>query len=351
MSSNHPGSNLFGGVLVLLLIGGLGYVVTQTNQPSAPAQGGANDSITPEGLPATSKVATTPVPTKESSTNKMPALLYIKPVGSDSQLMKRDDIGTETVLFTDSDLKTKLGTILGIHDGKAIVVLTLADGQSQLSEISLDGSGNLKTLNSNFNGMSGAALRSTNKTVAFAVFDNSERSFGFTLIQEQLDGSEQSTIDQDPQGISLPAWSQTGTNLAYIKGQATPESGQQIRLAQNGSNPKTITTIDSNSVITDLAWLDDHSLLYVLEPLGNNAQNKAKTMVLHIDSGEQQELLDLPGKERFLTVSQNAGWLAAVTGDANQSSAGVGKLMVVELSSGKQQELANASAVGAWLNQ
>jgi len=354
MSSNHAGSNLFGGVLVLLLVGGLAYVVTQTNRNTLPAQGGSDSSIVPEGLPATTDADTTPTPTQATTptvSSQMPSLLYLKSVATGAQLIKRDNAAKETVLFTDSDSKLKLSTVLGIVDDKAVSILSDDDEQSQLAEILLDGTGKTNILNANFGGIAGAALRETTKKVAFTVFDNSERNFGFTLTQEQFDGSGRTTIDQDTQGISLPIWSQSGTTLAYVKGQSTPDAGQEIRNASDGSNPKTVYKLAKNTVVTDLVWLNDQALIYVVEPLGDATQNKAKTMILHIDSGEQKDLFDLPGKERSLAVSKDGGWLAAITGDVDQSGAGSGKLMLIELSSGKQTVLGSADSVGSWINQ
>jgi hypothetical protein len=354
MSSNHTGSNLFGGVLVLLLVGGLAYVATQTNRNTLPAQGGSNSSIVPEGLPATTDTDTTPSPTQATTptvSSQVSPLLYMKSVASGAQLIKRDNAAKETVLFTDSDSKLKLSTVLGIVDNKAVAILSGDDEQSQLAEILLDGTGKTNILNANFGGIAGAALRTSTRTVAFAVFDNSERNFGFTLTQEKLDGSGRTTIDQDTQGISLPIWSQSSTTLAYVKGQATPDTGQEIRIAPDGSNPKAVYKLEKNTVVTDLVWLNDQTLLYVVEPLGNTTQNKAKTMILHIDSGEQKDLFDLPGKERSLAVSKDGGWLAAIIGDVDQAGAGSGKLMLIELSSGKQTLLGSADSVGTWLNQ
>lgn len=354
MSSKHPGANLFGGVLVLLLVVGLAYVVAQTNRNTLPAQGGSDSSIVPEGLPVTN-VVPTPVPTKETTptaSNQVPPLLYIKSVATGAQLIKRDNTAKETVLFTDSDSKLKLSTVLGIVDNKAVTILSdNNDEQSQLAEILLDGTGKTNILNANFGGIAGAALRETTKKVAFTVFDNSERNFGFTLTQEQFDGSGRTTLDQDTQGISLPIWSQSGTTLAYVKGQSTPDSGQEIRIAPDGNNPKTVYKLEKNTVVTDLVWLNDQALLYVVEPLGNAMQNKAKTMILHIDSGEQKDLFDLPGKERSIAVSKDGGWLAAITGEVDQSGAGSGKLMLIELSSGKQTLLGDATSAGVWINQ
>ena len=353
MSSNRPGAPLFGGVLILLAVAGFAYVTAQANHTTSPAQGGSDTAIVPEGLPSTTDTQTAPAPSQEpaAASAVTPAVIYIKPITNGSQLVKRDSAGKETVVFLDTDSKTKLGTVLGIVDGKALAVMTDENGQVQLVEITLDGTGTKNMVNADFGGIAGATLRPTTNTITFAVFDNAERSFGFTLVQEKLDGSNRSSIDQDTQGITLPSWSQSGKTLAYVKGQATPNDGQQIRIAPNGSNPKTTLTAEPNTVITDLTWIDDGSLLYVVEPLGNAAQNKATTMILHTASGEHAQLFDLPGKERSLVVSQQGDWLAAVTGDVDQSGTGSGTLMLIELSSGKQQLLSKASSAGAWITQ
>lgn len=354
MNSSRPGATLFGGILIAILVVGLVYAVSQTNHTGAPAQGGSNTALLPEGLPTSPTDTAAPIPTKDTAPattpSSPPTLFYIKPVGTGSQLMKRETSGKETVVYIDNDSKLKLGTVIGIIDQKALATMTDGSGKTLLVEILLDGSGTTNTVNSDFGGMAGAAYRPADSTVAFAVFDNAERSFGFTLVQEQLNGTHRSTIDQDTQGLALPVWSQSGKSLAYIKGQATPTDGQQIRIAPNGTNPKTVITAEPNTVITDMTWLDDQSVLYVIEPLGNNSQNKAETILLHVDSGEHTKLFDLPGKERSLVVSKKSDWLAAVTGDVDQAGTGSGKVTLVELSSGKQQVLGIASSIGAWSN-
>lgn len=350
MSSRAPaGGARFGAFLLVLLVGGLLYAGSAFSKRTAiaPAQGGADTSLIPDGL-----ATDTPVPAPSGQPKPaaaVPPVFYVNTVSNGAQLMRRDASGQETVLFVDADQASKLTSVLGIADAAAIAVLTGANGQLSLASIRLDGSGAVTTLNPSFGGIAGGALRPARSAVSYVSFDNAERSFGFSLVSEGLDGGNRTVVDQDAHGLSLPAWSQTGDSLAYVKGQAGPESSQELWTAKNNLTPTRVASFDAGQVVTDLVWLDSHTVLAVLEPHGDTQQNDAATWVVHVDSGERQPLFDLPGKERSLAVSADGAWLAAVVGDTGASSAvPVGKLMTIELMSGKQATYGAATSVGGW---
>lgn len=353
MSSKVPGSNVFGAIVVLLLVGGMVYAVKQSG-PAAPAQGGADQSVVPDGV-APAPVATLDEPTTtvpETPSTTQPTLLFMREVGNGHQVIRRLAAGNETVLFTDADLDLDLQAILGVSNEKAVALFLAADGHTELRTITLDGSGQTTTLNGSFGGASGASFSAAAKQVAFAVFDNAERSFGFSLVREGLDGTGREVVDSDAYGISLPAWSHNGKQLAYIQGQATPDAGQSLRVATLGNPAETIHTFATNLIITSLAWLDTNSLVYVAEPLGNNTQNEAKTYAFDLQSKQARELVDFPGKDRSLVVSDTTGWLAAVVGDVRTGETqSAGMLTILELATGKQQTLSTANSVGTWISE
>ncbi|MEK7184328.1 MAG: hypothetical protein AAB701_02300 [Patescibacteria group bacterium] len=324
----------------------------QHSSSTSPAQGGSDTTIVPEGIaPTPIEVTDEPTTNQQAAQTALPTLLFIRSASSGQQLVQRVGAGSESVLFTDADLTVNLQSVLGVSDKKAVAVFASDDGQLELRSIALDGSGRTTVLNASFGGASGAAL-APSKQVAFTIFDNAERSFGFSLVQEQFDGSGRSVIDTDAQGLSLPAWSRDGKQIAYVQGQATPDTGQVLRLATIGSKSDTMHTFEANATVTGLAWLDDHSVAYVTEPLGNNQQNNAKLYVFDLQSKQSRELIDLPGKERSVVVAAKATWLAVITGEVQAGEQQpAGTLTVFELASGKQQNLGTASLVGAWIQE
>ncbi len=351
MSSKVPGSNLFGALLVVLLIGGMVYAAKQVGT-SAPAQGGATDTLVPEGITPAPVAEIDEPATQETPvvSTPQPTLLFVRSASNGQQLIRRVAAGSESVIFTDADTAVKLQAVLGVLDEKAIAMFTADDGHTELRSIALDGSGRTETLNASFGGAAGAAFSSTTKQVAYAVFDNAERSFGFSLVREALDGTSRSVVDSDPNGIALPVWSADGKRVAYIQGQATPDAGQILKIATIGGASDAVYTFEQNTAITSLAWLDDQSLAYSAEPLGNNTQNAAQTYALDLASKQARSLVDGTGKDRSLLVSRDGAWLAFVAGNVTAGDTQpAGLLTVIELATGKQQTLSAASATSAWM--
>ena len=178
-------------------------------------------------------------------------------------------------------------------------------------------------------------------------FDNTEGNFGFTLKTQPLSGGTGEAIDQSANGVALPRWSGAGS-LAYVVGQATPDHGQTIKLRKTGTST-TVFTSEKSQVITDLAWLGDDKMALVLEPLGNNAQNKASVLIITTSDGKADQTYDLPGKERSLHADGSGQYLALVSGEVQGAGENAGPVTVIDLSSGTQTSRGNAIAIAGFL--
>lgn len=350
MSSRRSGSAaLFGGVLLLVLVAGFAAM----GKFSA-SQGGAPTDVTPKGLseaPATEAVS--PQPSAVSSTAELavPPLLVLVRDGATTRIVQHEQGKGDRTLFTDSDEIQKVQQVVGLGTDKVYVLVgTDPVSAGRVASIALDGSGKLELLSEPILTSSIPAARSDGQRLALVTFDNAEQSFGFTLKTQTLKGAGEKTIDTSESGLALARWSVDGTHLAFTKDQATPEAGQEVRVAANESNPATVYTTEANHAVTDLAWLGTSEVLLVIEPLGNEAQNQAKLVRLNLAEKSITDVADDEGKERGLAVSPDGAFAGYIAGRIQAgTSFPSGIVTIRSLSSGQSLTLDQASSVIGWV--
>lgn len=350
MSSKLPhGSNVFGFILLCVLLGGFVYFGMQPG-----SQGGGLVNDTPSGIPTTSAptlASTAPsasaTPSIAPTTEATPVLFTQRTNENHSELVTIvPQTGESKVFFTDADESAKLEHVIGISSqGQIVATLKNDDGSARLVAISTDGSGARTTIREQANFASAPSLNTGGTELAYAEFSNAEDSFGFTLFRQALASGNASQVATDSMGIALPRWNKAG-QLAAVIGQPTPDQGQRIIQYQSGSNT-TIYTADGARSITDLAWLTNQRLLAVVEPNQNQGGNQAT--ILSIDTnGSSSQFLDLSGKERELAVSHDGKWLAVITGPVDTNPNTQGTVTVIDLATKATTELGTALQIIGW---
>ncbi len=347
-------SNFVGILLFVLFVAGLIYVAQVSSN-----QGGAPTDVTPEGIPAApdpppsspgpSASQTEDKPSTASTTLTPPPVLLTRTTGTTTELIVRTD--GDQVLFTDADAARKIQTVLGLRGSLAYVIAgtdTLS-GAGQIATIKLDGSGALTTVSDQVLSVSPPALHPSEDRVALVSFDNAERSFGFALFSPGFDGKGKLTIDFAESGIGLPAWSPDG-RLAYVTGQATPETGVELRIASINGTPSTLYTSAPGVTITDLVWQDTATLLAAVAPLAEDGPTKTKIIAIKTGTGTASDLLDQPGQERDLVASN--GLLGYLVSSATTTVAGApGDLYVTDLASGQTITKGSATHLVGWMEE
>lgn len=342
---------LFGVVAVLGLV--------TTNRLASP-QGGAPLDVQPEGIPNAPAEQTTAeealgTDTPQSTLVIPPTLLLIRD-GATTRIIQREypkdtKMITNRTLFTDADETNKLQQIIGLNSTHVYALVGVdPSGSGQVARITLDGTGRLELVSETILASSVPAVRPDGQRLALVTFDNAERSFGFTLKTQTLKGEGEKSIDTSETGIALPRWSADGTQLAFTKGQATPEAGQELRVSANEGSPNTVYTTEQNMAVTDLTWAGTSTLLLVLEPLGNETQNQAKLVKLSLSDKTVSDFVDAEGKERGLVASPDGTLAGFVSGKVPAgTSLPAGPVTVRSLTSDQSLTLGQAASVIGWV--
>ncbi len=289
------------------------------------------DLASTSGMSAGQPLPPQPAP----DTAQAPALLYIR----GDQLMERDSDGREHVVFSDPDLEH----VLGVRDGQAIAAFVADDGRSYVAAIALDGTGTRTDFPIDlghalaYDPWGSAAYRPGTDTLSFITFDNAERSYGYALVTERLQGGGRQVIDQGASWLSIPAWSQDGTMVAYVKGKPGDDD-QELWAAHNGADPRKVASFGPDERVISIAWQRNNlvAVNVIVDGIG------ASIITIRTDSGERQLLADLPGNETSLAISRDGAWLATVGDD--------GALFILGLPAGTQSRYGSASFVGAWVD-
>lgn len=342
--STHSNSLVTGIFVILVIIGGLYAVnrgVLSTNQ------GGATNDIVPAGI---SDKPTIIESDNSLKTAEMPTILVGVKNGKSLNIISRPSSGDEKTFFTDADEQSKIQQLLGT-DFKTIVYAWTSNNPSgasgQVAAIKTDGSGKLSIVGEQLSSTSAPAINPSGTQVASIGFDNSEGSFGFSLLTNKIGGGQLRSLDSSPDGIALPRWSQNDS-LAYVVGQATPDKGQEVRIQVDDKHTTRFTS-EKNQLISDMVWLGNDRLALVVEPLGNNASNKAKIVILKSGSGDIERTIDKPGKERSLVADSRGMILGFISGDVSGLSTQSGTVNLINLTSSTEATRGDATSLAGFL--
>lgn len=342
--STHSNS-LVTGLFVLLVLGGGLYAVNRGVLSSN--QGGGSLDEVPAGIGSQPTIVETGDTAK---TTPLPDIVVGTKSGQTFKLILRPSSGDEKTYFTDADEQSKIAGLIGT-DFKALIYAWTsrdASGSSgQIATVATDGSGKLALVGQAVTTTSAPAINPSGTQIAYTGFDNSEGSFGFTLLTDTTGGGHLKALDSSPDGIALPRWSQNDS-LAYVVGQATPDRGQEIRV-QVGEKHTTRFASEKNQLISDMVWLGNDRLAIVVEPLGNNASNKAKLVVLKPNSGDVDRTIDKPGKERSLAADSTGSTLGFIAGEVSGLATQPGTVTLIDLNSGTEATRGEASSVAGFL--
>ncbi len=308
--------------------------------------GGALDA-----LPASSQGTPTIVESGAASkTAELPSVVVGIKTGNTFKLVGRPQTGDEKTYFTDTDEQTKVQQLLGTDFKGLVYAWTSGDAagiRGQLATIATDGSGRLTLIGQPLAATTAPTINPSGTQVAYVGFDNSEGSFGFTLLLDKTTGGALRSLDSSPDGIALPRFAQNDS-LAYTVGQATPDKGQEVRV-HVGSNHTTRFTTDKNQLISDLVWLGNDRLAIVVEPLGNNAANQAQILIVNASDGSIVTTIDKPGKERSLQATASGAVLGFITGEVSGLASEPGTVTLIDLATGTEATRGEATSIAGFL--
>ncbi|OIP06873.1 hypothetical protein COS66_01055 [Candidatus Berkelbacteria bacterium CG06_land_8_20_14_3_00_43_10] len=255
-------------LIASLVLAGFGWAISR-NSIQKPVQKSPDVSVD-----------TTPIDQVDGS--KSPSLVgtivVLKKNGSSHTIESLSLASKESkILYTDSDEENKIISAIGIRNNEAIIIES-SEPQSDsgsLVGISLDGKAQKHIYQNEISASIPPVLNPVNDTILTVSFTPVEKSFGFSIVTEDISGANPSVVAQNIQSILSPTYSPRGDKVLY----AGIQSNTSTLYIIDTSSGKIIKQSDIDGIVLDTAWVG--SSVYVsLAPKGTATSNKSTLTVL-----------------------------------------------------------------------
>lgn len=214
------------------------------------------------------------------------SIIILKKIGNSHSIVSKSLTTKESkILYTDSDEEMKIIKALFVRSNEIIIIESaqpLSDSGS-LTGISLDGRAQKHVYQKDISASIPPILNPQNEKIIMINFSPVEKSFGFSLVGENIDGTNQSIILQNVQSILAPTYSPRGDKVLYASTQSNKTSLSII----DTSSGSVLKQSDIEGVVLDSAWIQN-TLYISLAPKGNATSNNASLKTF----SEQLEPID-----------------------------------------------------------
>ncbi|MCL5795494.1 MAG: hypothetical protein M1338_03990, partial [Patescibacteria group bacterium] len=204
------------------------------------------------------------------------------------------------------------------------------------------GKGEKTELINNFASSVPPAISGDGKKVAYTVFSNAERDYGFTLLVSAIDGLNKVKLDNDGFSISCLAFSPNNDYVAYTKSTDNSKVRSAIYKSKvDGTEVKEIYQTGEKEIIYSLDWTNDQ-IAFSKGPTGNNNLNKSEIYTITDDGKNLKQITNNDYHENFINFSadgKNIAYLAITYEDNPQTAAKSGEIHIYSLEDKKDNNL------------
>ncbi len=263
--------------------------------------------------------------------------------------------GTKRKIFTDQDESLKIVQAQNLtKDGKNILaVLSSKDKNISSLWFIKTSNGEKNELINNFASSTPPVISSDSKKVAYTVFSNAERDYGFSLLVCNTDGINKVKIDNDSSSISNLVFSPDGNYIAYSKN----FDGNRLKSAifkskTDGTEKKQIFETNDKEIIYSLDWFNN-TLAFSKGPTGENNLNKSEIFTMSDDGKGLKQLTSNDTHENFLNFSddgKNLVYLSILYENNPQTANKSGQIHILDLDSKSDANLKqDADKIIGWM--
>lgn len=179
-------------------------------------------------------------------------------------IYSKEDNQNQKLIYTDKNETEKVKYAHSITNDSKILAQIQNNSDPLISSLYLintDGSGDKEKIVDSFNSSQAPIINPTSDKIAYVIFSNAERDYGYTLYIMSADGTNKVEIDSSEIEISQLSFSSDGQSLAYKK------DNEVYILNLEDKQPNKIYTPNDNSQITNLSF---NSTNLVLVTINNN---------------------------------------------------------------------------------
>ena len=241
------------------------------------------------------------------------------------------------LIFTDADETLKIKRLSNIG-GNSILALMGPKGDAPtaaLYSISLDGKGNKTKLQNEVTTLTSPSLSPDGKNISLIEFSNAEKDFGYSVISENLDGTDKKIVYKNPSPLSFLTFKQDGAKLAVVK---TTQSGSEIIIVNLADlKPQTIYKTQDEQ-ISYLNWTSS-GLTFSKSPT-KNAKNTTDIYSCDEQGNNLKKISALSTVKTFPLISPDGLNLTYISKN---------NLILYNINEAKEQNLTVASQILGWL--
>lgn len=202
------------------------------------------------------------------------------------------------IVFTDKDETEKIKAFGGITSDAKILALMSPVEQvfgGSLYLIKTDGSGEKEKIIDEFASPQTPAISPDTKSIAYVLFSNTEKDYGFTLYVMNELGQNKLEIDHDKAGIMNLTWSEDSKNIAYTKGN---NPNMKILIADNDAkNQEGVYDVPKTKTISGLSWCGQNNLVITLTKIEKITDSE----IIVLDTKNKKTTSKIEDNERSLS--------------------------------------------------
>lgn len=344
----------------LIFIGaliGLGFMVSKgVPAPVADSQVSPSVTNTESASSDTGSVAPEAIPPPAVTTAQGGApsgqLFFLVDNGSALEI-RSIDVSTkkERLIFSDkgqSDGIKLVSRISRTGDSILAVVGPGSDNRGHLVAIKTDGSGKSTTLVDDFDVAAAPAISPEQSKLAFTRFVNTDSTFGFALVTSGVDGKNEQSLANDPDGISNPAFGPDGKQIGFIRGAST--KGTELASYDIGTKKVSTLYTKAQTVIQDFDWSPVGLIALTSAPLKRGSVGEFDPYLFDPKTNELVKLATTKTVERAATLAPDASGAAYLRVAAENYTPNEPGTIVISSLDGKQQtELNKAIELLGWI--
>jgi dipeptidyl aminopeptidase/acylaminoacyl peptidase len=253
-------------IFVAICLIGLSYYSNLSNTTS-------DKETTGESLQITDNVAENE---KLSNLSYNGQILYYTITDNIYQIYSKSNTADQELIYTNKDDIEKIKFANSItNDNKLLAVMSDENTEfgGSLYLISLDKSNQKEKIFDVFATSQSPAISPGGEKIAYIVFSNAEREYGFGLYVINQNGENKVKIDLSPTGIKDIVFNSTGNKIIYTK-------EKQIMISDtDGTKQEKLYTVDTNYEIVSIARADNDIFLITL-----NSHQDNKSKIVKIDT-------------------------------------------------------------------
>lgn len=255
-------------LILIILIGFFVYLYTLDKKPT---------EIVNE-----TQISTNPKKTdmEKPEINYSGTIVYTRNDNGNTEILSKKYNDEEHIIYTDKDDELKIKSVKSItNDGLVLVKIGNIDNElnNSLYLINIENSEKTKLID-NFSSISEPVISPDGRNIAYTLFFNNEKNYGYNLYTMNTNGQNKVKIANYPDSIENITWNNNSNSIIYSV------NNELIETNLNNLDKKIITKFDTNDKIKSIFVNNNYLLLNI------NSNGKSKLQTINLNDNKITDL-------------------------------------------------------------